>query len=197
MKMPRFKDISLENLAAFVSDHLTRNGIQAVLTGGACVSIYTRNQYVSYDLDFVLCSPEDKRGLRQAMEMIGFRLEAGCFKHEETPLFIEFLPPPPSVGEEPVRKISMIRKKCGLLKLLSPTDCIKDRLAAYYHWNDRQSLEQALLVGRAQTFDLADVRRWSLRENMAEKFDVFRSRLSSRKRSVRADKKGKSRAVNR
>ena len=27
---------------------------------------------------------------------------------------------------------------------LTPTDAVKDRLAAFFHWSDRQSLEQAL-----------------------------------------------------
>jgi hypothetical protein len=177
MMTVNFKGISLENLAIFISDHLTRNGIDAVLTGGACVSIYSRNKYISSDLDFVLISFEKKADLRKVMHAAGFYLEGGVFKHEETPFFVEFLPPPPSVGEEPVKKISIISKRGQSLRLLSPTDCIKDRLAAYYHWNDRQSLEQALLVGQAKPFDIEEIRRWSVKENMADKFEVFCTRL--------------------
>ena len=29
---------------------------------------------------------------------------------------------------------------------MTPTDSVKDRLAAYYHWNDQQALEQAIMV---------------------------------------------------
>jgi hypothetical protein len=81
-----------------------------------------------------------------------------------------------------VKDISILSKKGLDLKLLSPTDCIKDRLAAYYHWNDRQSLEQALLVCRAKPFDLEEIRRWSAKENMTDKFDAFRMRLKRKKR---------------
>lgn len=178
-----FKGISLEDLALFVSDHLTRHGIDAVLSGGACVSIYSRNKYISSDLDFVLISFEKKRDLRKIMQAVGFYLEGGIFKHENTPFLVEFLPPPASVGEDPVKEISTISKRGLSLRLLSPTDCIKDRLAAFYHWNDRQSLEQALLVGRAKPFDLAEIRRWSVKENMAEKFEIFCARLKLKKRS--------------
>lgn len=178
-----FKGISLENLAIFVSDHLTRNGIDAVLTGGACVSIYSRNKYISSDLDFVLISFERRDDLRKVMGTVGFYLEGAVFKHERTPFFVEFLPPPPSVGEEPVKEISIISKRGLSLRLLSPTDCIKDRLAAYYHWNDRQSLEQALLVGKAKPFDLEEIRRWSVKENMGDKFEVFRTGLKRKKKS--------------
>ena len=62
---------------------------------------------------------------------------------------------------------------------MSPTDCVKDRLAAFYHWNDRQSLEQAILVSRRQAVDLKEIRRWSLKEGMAEKLAVFRKSLKT------------------
>lgn len=178
-----FKGISLENLAILVSDHLTRNGIDAVLTGGACVSIYSRNEYISADLDFVLISFEKKDALRNVMRASGFYLEGGVFKHEDTPFFIEFLPPPPSVGEEPVKEISVIKKRGLSLRLLSPTDCIKDRLAAYYHWGDRQALAQAVLVAAHQRFDMEEVTRWSRAEGHARAFRTFRDSLPSRPRS--------------
>lgn len=183
MTAVNLKGISLENLAIFVSDHLIRSGIDAVLTGGACVSIYSRNKYISSDLDFVLISFEKKSELREVMQAAGFYPEGGVFKHEDTPFFVEFLPPPPSVGEEPVKEIATIIKGGLSLRLLSPTDCIKDRLAAYYHWSDRQSLEQALLVGKAKPFDLEEVRRWSVKEKMADKFEVFLIGLKRKKRS--------------
>lgn len=186
MTISGFKDLSLVQLAAFVSDHLIRNGIEAVLTGGACVTLYTRNAYVSFDLDFVLVSFEKKKLLKRVMKDIGFRPECGCFRHPDTPFFIEFLPPPPSVGEEPVKEISTLVVHGKTLKLLSPTDCIKDRLAAFYHWNDRPSLRQALQVAAKQSFDIKDVGRWSTSENMTEKFEIFRSqwrKSRSRKRS--------------
>lgn len=182
MMTASFRGISLEDLAIFVSNHLTRNGIDAVLTGGACVSIYSRNKYISADLDFVLISFEKKDDLDKVMQAAGFYLEGGAFKHEDTPFFVEFLPPPPSVGEEPVKEISVMKKRGLSLKLLSPTDCIKDRLAAYYHWNDRQSLEQALLVGKAKPFDLEEIRRWSVKEKMGDKLEVFRTRLKRKKK---------------
>lgn len=60
------------------------------------------------------------------------------------------------------------------MKLLSPTDCVKDRLAAYYHWNDRQCLQQAVWVARARKIDWDEVERWSRKEGEEDKFKVFR-----------------------
>ena len=58
------KNLQLKEFAILISDHLSRNGIDAVLSGGACVSIYTKNKYISYDLDFVLLSSEDQKKVR-------------------------------------------------------------------------------------------------------------------------------------
>jgi hypothetical protein len=47
------QEMSIGEIAAYVADHLRRGGINVVLTGGSCVSIYTDNRYKSYDLDFI------------------------------------------------------------------------------------------------------------------------------------------------
>jgi hypothetical protein len=39
--------MSIGELAAFVSSHLQRYGIEVVLYGDSCVSIYTQNKYAS------------------------------------------------------------------------------------------------------------------------------------------------------
>lgn len=51
--MKRIKNMNLAELAAYICTHLMKNGIKCVLTGGACVTIYTKNKYESYDLDFI------------------------------------------------------------------------------------------------------------------------------------------------
>ena len=172
-----FKDISILDLAIFLSDHLAKQGIETVLSGGACVSIYTKNEFLSYDLDFVLLDFSGKKKIKKILEKIGFHSEGRHFRHDDTPFIVEFLSPPLSVGQEPVKKIQTIGKKGCKLKLLSPTDCVKDRLAAYYHWNDRPSLEQAVMVSLAQPVDLKEIERWSSGEGMAEKYPDFLGEL--------------------
>lgn len=46
--------ISLKEFAGYISEELRMRGIEAVLVGGACVTIYSENRYQSYDLDFYL-----------------------------------------------------------------------------------------------------------------------------------------------
>ena len=71
MKKPSFPGIRL--WAARVADCFTRNGIEVVLTGGACVSIYTRNKYASFDLDFVNVGGAPARCIVEALGQAGFR----------------------------------------------------------------------------------------------------------------------------
>ena len=169
----RISALSLKDLAIKISDYLGRNGIDVVLTGGACVSIYTDNKYMSYDLDYVLISDDHKK-VKELLALIGFYPEDRYFKHKNTEYFLDFVSPPLSIGSEPVKEIAEINKNNKILRLLSPTDCVKDRLAAYYHWNDRQSLDQAIMVYLDNNVDLKEVERWSLQEGMRDKYMRFR-----------------------
>jgi len=174
----KIKDLSLKDLAITVSDYLRKNGIETVLSGGACVSIYSNNKFMSYDLDFVLISVDEQKKVKELLSKIGFFPQNRYYRHNDTEYFLDFVPPPPSVGEEPVKEIVEIRKKNRTLKLLSPTDCVKDRLAAYYYWNDRQCLEQAILVCKNNHIDLNEIERWSHNEGMSDKHKKFITALT-------------------
>ena len=173
----------IRQVAALVSQHLHSHQVTATLVGGACVSIYSRNEYQSSDLDLVTDSSLKK--LAKVLAGIGFERQAKggkLFARQGCDFILDFVPPPIAIGNEPVdpvRGVKVIETELGHLRLLTPTDCVKDRLAAYYHWNDPQSLEQALMVARAQAadIDLKNVERWSRRENHLEKFRTFLERL--------------------
>ena len=175
------KDIPLADLAALICDACNTSGAEIVLSGGACVSIYTKNKYESFDLDFVLLSQAGRKKTGPILEALGFRKEGRHYRHPKTPYIVEFLSPPLSVGEEPVREIREIRRGKRTLRLLSPTDCVKDRLAAFYHWNDQPSLRQAVLVCKDAEVDLGEVRRWSINEGMKAKHGLFKKALAASK----------------
>ncbi len=170
--------MSLGELAAFVCTRLRKHGIKAVLSGGACVTIYTCNLYESHDLDFVENAPTKRKLIKEALGEIGFVEKDRYFKHADTDFIVEFPAGPLAVGSEPVRDIEEMEFSTGRLSLLSPTDCVKDRLAAYYHWDDPQCLEQALLVTEAARVDLKEIQRWSGAENKSAEYERIRKRLS-------------------
>lgn len=66
--------------------------------------------------------------------------------------------------------------------VLSPTDSCRDRLAAFYHWNDRQSLEVAVAIARRNRVNMAAIRRWSIAEGAARGFDEFLAELKGARR---------------
>jgi len=45
----------------------------------------------------------------------------------------------------------------GPLRIITPTLCIMDRLAAFWHWNDRQSWDQAVMVARHKIVDYSEL----------------------------------------
>lgn len=171
--MKSIKQMSPEELAAYVCQSLGDAGIKVTLTGGACVAVWTEGQYVSKDLDFVEQGTVPRREIRAVLARLGFSEDRRYFVHPETEFVIEFPSGPLAVGNEPVRSVSERVSATGVLRLLSPSDCVKDRLAAYFHWNDQQALRQAVMVARAQRIDLGEVRRWSRAEGQAAKFEQF------------------------
>jgi len=162
--------MSQAELAAYVHSRLREEGIDVVLTGGAAVSIHSSNRYVSHDVDFVATGLASRAQIKRAMERLGFQEVGRHYEHPDSKWFVEFPGGPPSVGMEPITHIEEMRFTTGTLRLLSATDCVKDRLSAYYHWHDRQSLQQACLVAADHAIDLVEVKRWSEVEGKRDEF---------------------------
>lgn len=175
-----WQNISIKELAAIIADKLNEKGIDAILVGGACVSIYTKNKYLSSDLDFV--SNASIKEISPVLSELGFKRKSSRhFIRKECPFFIEFVSSPAAIGSEPIKEKTVMKTKLGNIILLTPTDSIKDRLAAYYHWNDPQALEQALMLAKAQKINLREIKRWSEKEEYEKKYKVFVSMLKMKK----------------
>ena len=134
---------------------------------------------MSADLDMIPPYGVRRRTLVDSMNEIGFE-ETGSrhFVHPGSDHFVEFPPGPVSIGEERIRHFDEITYSTGVLKVISPTDCVKDRLAAYYHWGDRQGLAQAIMVASERKVDLSEVLRWSKVEGMEDRFEDFTNGLT-------------------
>jgi hypothetical protein len=177
--MKRIKNMSQVELAAYIQDSLQIEGIEVVLSGGSAVSFYSSNKYVSKDLDLINTGFAKRSKIKSVMEKLGFKEQGRYFVSSETAFFVEFPDGPLSVGEEPVKEISEFELSTGTLKVLSPTDCVKDRLCAFYFWNDLQGLEQAVLVTKNQKVNLKEIKRWSKVEGKENEYDLFSKKLST------------------
>lgn len=142
------------------------------------MAFYSQDRYVSKDLDFVNVRFVKRSKIRDVMREIGFEETDRYFRHSESSYLIEFPPGPLTVGEQPISEIHEIKLSTGTLRLLTSTDCVKDRLAAFFYWGDRQCLHQAVWVNQTVPVDLIEVERWSVEEGNAEQFITFSNLLS-------------------
>lgn len=176
---------SLAALAVSVGDALRRHGIRAVLTGGACASLYSRGAFQSVDMDFIVSGPVTQVALDAAMASVGFRRRRDRYVHPRLPFYAEFPRGPLAVGGDyRIRPVARARGRARTLAL-SATDSCRDRLAAFYHWGDRQSLEVAVTIATRNRIDLTTIRRWSAREGAAGLFKEFIAELARARLSVR------------
>ena len=176
--MKQIKNMSQSELAAYIQDSLQAEGIQVVLSGGSAVSFYSSNKYVSKDLDLINDRFAKRSEITAVMERMGFHEKGRYFVNPKTDFFVEFPRGPLSVGDEPVKEVSEFELATGTLRVISPTDCVKDRLCAFYFWNDQQGLAQAILVAKSQKVDLKEIKRWSKMENKEQEFEIFKDKLN-------------------
>ena len=173
-----FKNCTEEELWKYVASHLKIKGIDTILVGGAVVSIYSKGAYRSGDLDFVLSSMFVK-GLPEAMNEIGFFKEGG--RHYVHPkckhLYVEFPSSFLEIGDDNRIKPDEIICQGVKIKILSPTDCVKDRLASYIHFKARECLDQAVLVARNHPVKLEAIKKWCKNEGAESAFDDFLKKI--------------------
>lgn len=164
--MINIASLSREEVAGLVGQTLSDHGIDAILTGGSCVAIYTGEKWTSYDLDMVDISYSARKKIISALATIGFKPQGTghrYFVHPECIYPIEFPTAPLGIGEEsPIGEdgISKIQTAHGAFKILSTTNCVKDRLINYLLYQDMQCLEQARYVAKYRPVNLEDIGDW-------------------------------------
>lgn len=138
------------------------------------------------DADFALIDSCTAEALDAAKATVGFRRNRDRYVHDELEYFVEFPRGPLGIGgDSRIRPVWKTRRGARALAL-SATDSCRDRLAAFYHWNDRQALSAAVSIALRHRLNFALIRRWSEAEDMLNRYEVFRTELA---RSRKADRK--------
>lgn len=181
MKEPDWKACTEEELWKYVACHLAKNGIDTILVGGAVVSVYTTGAYRSGDLDLVLMSFLSDR-LPDLMAEIGFhRVESRHYSHPKCKhLIVDFASPPAAIGDDYKIIPREVKVRGQIIRLYSPTDCIRDRLASYIYFNARECLDQAVLVAKAHEFDVKKVKAWCRSEGASDAYEDFAKLLGKK-----------------
>jgi hypothetical protein len=103
-----------------------------------------------------------------ALSELGFERRGRHFEHPECPhLFVEFVSGPLGIGDDLAIVPREERVGDQTLRILSPTDCVRDRLASAIHFRARECLDQAALVAAAQDIDWPRVEAWCQAEGPA------------------------------
>ena len=130
---------TLRDVVTEVGSVLSRGGVRAVLTGGACASIYSRGIYQSADVDFILVSDTTRHRLDELPGTAGLRRSGDRYVHPETRYYVEFPRGPLTIGsDDKIVPVELSVKGRSFLAL-SATDSCRDRLAAtassYKNWS--------------------------------------------------------------
>ena len=172
---------SLKQVAIAVGSALRKHGIHGVLTGGACANVYTKGGYVSGDVDVVLSGRVSQAALDKAMDSVGFKRSGDRYIHPGLDYFVEFPPGPLAIGSDVMIRPVTIKSGAHATLSLSATDSCRDRLAAYFHWKDRQSFETAVQIAIVNRINLDVVRAWSKKEGRLDAFEEFLSEVDRRR----------------
>lgn len=161
-----------------VCERLHERNIRVVMSGGSAVAYYTRNRYLTNDFDLVDVYNDGNKKIGAVMRELGFVERGRYFYHPGIEdLMIEFPTGPLQVGNERIdpETVETVATAHGTLYLLSATDCVKDRLAAYHAWdNEIQSLYQAVLVSLENDIDMDALERWAGNEKNGTFFERFK-----------------------
>lgn len=175
--MKSIREMSQAEIAAYVQSELRKENIFVVLSGGAVVGIYSQGDYVSKDIDLVNARFTKMERINRVMETLSFYSVGRHFEHPDSEHIIEFPPGPLTLGDERVDITNQLIFETGMLEILTPTDCVKDRLANYYYFNDQQCLHQAELVAKNNDINLAEIESWSRNERQLDKFNKIKDLL--------------------
>lgn len=168
---------------------LFKNGHDPVLVGSACASLYTGGVLRTGCIEFVINRFEIEK-VAKAMRSAGYETRGEKVfysRAKECEVILET--PPLVVGDHEVEKIRELKIPFGQIKMLTPTDCVRHRLASYYHFGDKDAFSQAVRIARNQKVDLELIKRWSEWEWAGDKCLEFLKEVEVKKPAKSSAKK--------
>jgi hypothetical protein len=138
----------LLEVAAIVEEALDGIGVTAVVVGGLAVAYWTRSQYTTTEIDFVMPETED---VRKRVANLGFEKTPG--RHWIYPgSEVEFEIPGDFLegGDEPEE----VESKSGrTVRLLSLEDMVLWRTREFLHWKDSRGFRHAIYMLESPRLD--------------------------------------------
>jgi hypothetical protein len=161
------RDASLAEVAAQASAHLELAGIPVAVVGGSAVTLYVPEVYTSKDIDFAAIRGTNRREFAAALAPLGFTAQGRDFVHPDSPYTLDLVADTPYVDQRPITTFATISTRFGPVRVYRFEDAIADRIAAFLHWGDSQSLD----VAEQAIKNLPGVTRWRSLERALRQLD--------------------------
>jgi hypothetical protein len=139
---------TLPEVAVAVGAQLRRHGITAVLTGGACVSVYTDGSYVSKGADFVIQGRVQQATLDGALAELGFVRKGDRYVHPAVEFYLEFPPGPLAIGSDLAIRPAEVSIADEVALALSATDSCRDRRVHELPLKEKEKALADYIVGK-------------------------------------------------
>lgn len=107
------------------------------------------------------------------MAELGFHKQGRVYVNNTTNITVEFPSAPLSVGDELIKSTTHKRVDNKNIPILKVEDVVKDRLAAFIHWQDRQSLIQATAILIKHHLNPTIFKKFCMREGAAEHYQML------------------------
>ena len=100
------------------------------------------------------------------------------YEHPDILYTVDFLPGPVAIADETITTFHTARRNGEELRVLSATDVVRDRVLAYWAWNDFRALEVAKAIAHSRSANVqhAALEQWV--RKLAESGVYDKDRLS-------------------
>ena len=152
--------------ASIITQLLAKYNIKPIIVGGLSVEIYTQNDYVTRDIDFV---SDGHQIIEDVLFSLDFKKEGKNYYHSGIEIAVEIPGNDLAGSYDKVSKVNIDNE--NYVYLISIEDIILDRLRAAVHWNSEQDSIWGfrLLVQHFEQVDLD-----YLRQNTEDKVELIR-----------------------
>lgn len=178
------EELTLSELAATVATHLKRHGMEVVVVGGSAITAHVPDVYTSMDIDFAVTTGIDRRKISRALKDLGFLEQGRVYANPETVYVLDFVANTPYIDHHAITDYADLRTPAGTFRVFRLEDAIADRVAAFIHWSDSESLdvaERTVAAARKRTtwklLDTALSQIETLNADAVARIDLARTRL--------------------
>lgn len=114
------------------------------------------------------------------MKELGFIQSGRQYKHPECKhLFLEFSSFPVSIGNDISIVPDEVENDGVKIKIYSPTDSVRDRLASFIHFQSMDCLDQAIMIAKKHPVNLKKIESWCKKEGGEKHFKEFIRKLKN------------------